>query len=276
MNADRVAPPQLAEEIDNGRRSPLLLVAFAVALLTGGTLIFAMYGPEDRATAIVSAVSAVSATAAALTAVWLGREAIAQAQNQVSEARRATVLSRYPLVLPIHQPLTQTGTGALLSEHPPAEERYVLPSGPEFSRCFVADTRDRFNVPLENVGEGPALELEGTLTRVRDLQCGRLVGVQAMGAGSFAVSTASLTRVRRALPKPLSDYIDSHDELINTDAYCVELAYKDVFGVKRCLAGVFDPRGLGSWQLVTGKSVSDAQAPNEWKEKALGESPRAR
>jgi hypothetical protein len=191
----------------------------------------------------------------ALTAVYLSTQTLARTDRQLAANQRAIVLSRYPLLLPIHQSVVFPQSGGGLAHHPPAEERYVLMSAPASGYAFVADTKDRFLVPVENVGEGPAIRVRGSLW-CSDRRWGVLIGPVAVGAGQTAVMVASLATSVDQLPDGFRTQLDAAPELNPNGVYWLELEYADVFLNTRKGAAFFDPTGVGAWRYVYGTEES--------------------
>lgn len=241
-----------ARNTDRGPR--LELIGALVAAALGAALWFAVTGPSTRAGAIASALSAVGSAAAALTALYLSRESLARTDRQLASVRRAMVLGRYPLLLPLHQSVTFPDATGNLAAHPPTQERFQLNPGSSGSYAFLADTNDRFIIPLENAGEGPALRVTGSLWR-SDGRWGRLVGPTALSAGSVGIMTARLGAVAQQLPSSFADAIQSIGQPREQPYYWLEVCYVDVFSNRLGALNLFDPRGLGSWQQFEGPAV---------------------
>lgn len=235
---------------------------------TGGALAFAVFGPADRAGAVASVLATLASTAAALTALYLSREALARTERQLELARRATVLSRYPLLVPVHQSIAFPESTGVLAAHPPARERFRLAAPAAGSYAFLEDTTGRFVIPVENTGEGPALQIRGTLWR--DDGCvGAVVGPTVLGAGKLMVMTATLSAGAAALPDRFTQALAAVVGPKRDDAafYYLELAYTDVFANERAAAAVFDSRGSGAWRHVAPPEVERAlPAPAEWRQ----------
>ena len=198
------------------------LIGAVVLVAVGLALWFALAGPTGRAGAVAGALAAAASTVAALAAIYLSKEALARTDRQLASSFRATVLSRYPLLLPIHQSVSFPDSGGNIAAHPPSEERFRLSSAQSASYAFVADTKDGFIIPIENVGEGPALGIVGRLWR-SDGCVAELVGPSALGAGRVAVMTALLHRpdrdcLRRS--EPLSQRPESSEPGPSTGSSC--------------------------------------------------------
>ena len=214
-------------------------------------LLVALFGPAERAGSIADAMAAIAATGAALAAIYLSREALARTDRQLADAWRVTVLSRYPLLLPIHQSVAFPDSTGTLSDHPPTEHRFRLDSPRVGSYAFVADTRDSFIVPVQNVGEGPALRVTGTLWR-NDGSAGSLDGPSAVGAGQIVIMTASLCPAGQAIPGHFDAAVGSLPARPSDALYFwLDLSYIDVFGNLLGASALFDPQGLGAWRFIT-------------------------
>ena len=172
---DGVAPPERPREA-RWRVSALTLAASVIGAGVIGALVFAFTGPSGRTDAVSGALAAMASTGTALVAVYLSLQALHRTDDQLAGAWRATVLSRYPLLLPIHQSVTFPDSAGILADHPPTQDRYRLAPPQLGSYAFVADTKDRFVIPVENAGEGPALRISGKLWRSDGAQ-GDVVGL---------------------------------------------------------------------------------------------------
>ena len=246
------------------RRPRLRLIGTLAASAIGAALWFALTGPDTRAGAITGALSALASTAAALTALYLSREALARTDRQLINAQRATVLSRYPLLLPVHQSVAFPDSTGNLAAHPPTQERFKLAPPNSGSYAFLADTSDRFVIPVENAGEGPALQVTGDLWR-NDGRRGELIGPTALGAGKVAVMTARLGVDVQKLPAQFAEAvaaISGPDSSAGSQVfYWLELSYIDVFSNRLSAWALFDTRGLGAWRHVTGPMI-EATTPS--------------
>ncbi|WP_146073796.1 hypothetical protein [Amycolatopsis sp. CA-126428] len=223
----------------------LWFIAVLAAAAVVAAFCFAATGTDTRAGALSGALAALASTTAALTALHLSREALKRTDRQLAGARREMVLSRYPLLLPLHQSVSFPGSGGAISFHPPTAERFrLLP--PELGNyAFVADNDNRFVVPIDNVGEGPALQVAGRLWR-SDRAWGELVGPTALAAGRTAILTAQLSETGSELPAEFAAAAP------DGPACCwLELDYFDVFGNPVTTRALFDPHGLGAWRHVT-------------------------
>lgn len=235
---------------DGGRPPRLVWVGLLVALAIAGALMLALFAPAERAGAIANVVAAVASASAALTALHLSREALKRTDRQLALTRRAAVLSRYPLLLPIHQAVAYPESTGALASHPPARERFRLNPPSAGTYAFLADTKDRLVIPVENAGEGPALRISGLLWR-HDGRCGGVVGPTVLGAGKVMVATATLTQTRR-LPERFADAVKAVvDGFREGDPfYVLEMVYSDVFGNELSAWAVFDTSGPGAWRHV--------------------------
>jgi hypothetical protein len=228
-----------------------------VALAVGAALWFAAAGPAARAGAVASAFAATASTAAALTAIYLTTRALARTDQQLAAARQALVLSRYPLLLPIHQSVAFPDSTGRIAAHPPTEDRFPLTSPAAGAYAFVADTPGRYIVPIENVGEGPALKVSGRLWR-SDGTMGEVVGPSALGAGKVAILTATVHPATDGLPAAFGALIRTG--VPGACAYFwLDLTYSDVFGNGLEAQALFDPIGLGSWRHVAGGCYTSSQ-----------------
>ncbi|MFI8804155.1 hypothetical protein [Micromonospora chalcea] len=223
-----------------------LVFAGAVAVCAAvASVVVAIAGPGQRAAPIVGSFAVIASTVGALAAIHLSRQALARTDRQLEETRRSLVLSRYPLLLPVHQAVAFPDSGGMVAHHPPAEDRFALASAPEPAYAFLAVTKDRLVIPVENVGEGPALRVSGTLW-CSDGRSGPVSGVSALGAGRSGVLAAALSHDERPAPEQLRAMLlqDSGPAV----AYQLDLHYFDVFTNARRTTALFDPRGRGAWQ----------------------------
>ncbi|WP_433285602.1 hypothetical protein [Micromonospora sp. CA-244673] len=225
-----------------------LALAGTLAICAAGTAVVVAFNwPTQRAAAVAGSFAAVASTIGVLAAIYLSRQALSRTDRQLTETRRSLVLSRYPLLLPIHQSVAFPDSGGMLAQHPPAQERFALTSAPAPAYAFLAVTKDRFIVPVENVGEGPALRVRGTLW-CSDGRNGPVDGVPALGAGRTGVMAAVIRADGRPLPE---EFRAALDDGMST-AYWLDLDYADVFANPRRTAALFDPRGIGAWHYVRG------------------------
>ncbi|MGY0004012.1 hypothetical protein ACW0Q9_08930, partial [Micromonospora sp. I033] len=104
----------------------------------------------------------------------------------------------------------------------------------------------RFLVPVENVGEGPALRIRGTLW-CSDGRNGPVTGVPALGVGRTGVLAVTLRADGRPLPEEFRSMTE-HDGV----AFWLDLEYADVFANPRRTAALFDSHGRGAWHYVQG------------------------
>jgi hypothetical protein len=242
-------PPRAAR-----RPSMLALAGCAVLVVVIAALAFAFVGPSGRTDAVSGALAAVASTGTALVAVYLSVQALRRTDDQLASAWQATVLSRYPLLLPIHQSVAFPDSAGVIARHPPTEDRFRLDAPHLGSYAFVADTRDHFVVPVENAGEGPALRISGKLWR-GDGALGALAGPSVLGAGRVAVMTADLRGVGTAIPDAFAAAIASCGGSPGVAYYWLDLSYVDVFGNALGASALFDPRGLGAWQHTHGPRI---------------------
>lgn len=242
------------------RGTPWLgLVAVPAVTAVAVAVWFAATGPVGRAAAVVGSLSALASVTAALTALYLSRQALSRTDLQLAHARRVTMLSRYPLLLPVHQSVSFPASSGLVAAHPPTVDRFTLHPPEPGTYAFVADARDRFVVPVENAGEGPALRVQGTLWH-RDGRTGSLVGPTVVGAGRTAVFT---TRLDVSSGEPPADFrATKQGNRGGVEAYWLEMSYVDVFGNRLGSHALFDPRGLGAWHVtVVGDDVTNLGPP---------------
>ena len=190
-------------------------------------------------------------------AVYLSVQALHRTDQQLASAWRATVLSRYPLLLPIHQSVTFPDSAGTIADHPPTEGRYRLDPPRLGSYAFVADTKNRFMIPVENAGEGPALRISGKLWRSDGAQ-GDIAGPSVLGAGRTAIMTASLRSDGLAIPTAFGEVIRSYGDSPGVAYYWLDLSYLDVFGNTLGACALFDPRGLGAWHHTYGPQIEAA------------------
>ncbi|MGV9805139.1 hypothetical protein [Micromonospora chersina] len=231
-----------------GARRYGLAIAGAVAVCAAGAaVVVAFTWKAQRAAAVAGSFAAVASTIGVLAAIYLSRQALSRTDRQLTETRRSLVLSRYPLLLPIHQSVAFPDSGGMLAQHPPAEERFALTSAPAPAYAFLAVAKDRFLVPVENVGEGPALRIRGTLW-CSDGRNGQVAGVPALGVGRTGVLAAALRADGQPLPEEFRAALDDG----MSAAYWLDLDYADVFAQPRRTTALFDPRGRGAWHFVQG------------------------
>jgi hypothetical protein len=235
----------------------LTLAAAVIGAVVVGALVFAFTGPSGRTDAVSGALAAMASTGTALVAVSLSVQALRRTDDQLASAWRATVLSRYPLLLPIHQTVTFPDSAGTIADHPPTVERYRLDPPNLGSYAFVANTKNRFMIPVENAGEGPALRISGKLWRSDGAQ-GDVVGPSVLGAGRIAIMTASLRNDGLAIPAAFGEVIGSCGDTPGIVYYWLNLSYLDVFGNTLGACALFDPRGLGAWHHTYGPQIEVA------------------
>jgi hypothetical protein len=144
-----------------------------------------------------------------------------------------------------------------VAPHPPTEERFRLDSASLGSYAFVADTNQKFIVPVENAGEGPALRITGRLWR-SDGVWGDVVGPSALGAGRVAIMTARLRDEQEVLPSAFEAAIKATGEPRGRPYFWLDLSYVDVFENLLGASALFDPRGLGAWRHSYGPRIEPA------------------
>jgi hypothetical protein len=236
------------------RLSKLTLAACAVLAVVIAALVFAFVGPSGRTDAVSSALAGVASTGTALVAVYLSVQALRRTDDQLASAWQATVLSRYPLLLPVHQSVAFPESAGVIAHHPPTEDRFRLEAPHLGSYAFVADTKDHFVIPIENAGEGPALRISGKLWRA-DGALGAIAGPSVLGAGRMAVMTADLHGGDAAIPDAFAEVIKSCGGPRGATYYWLDLSYVDVFGNALGACALFDPRGLGTWHHTHGPRI---------------------
>jgi hypothetical protein len=234
--------------------SRLALTASASAAVAIGAFVFALTGPSGRTDAVSGALAAIASTGTALVAVYLSVQALRRTDIQLASARQTTMLSRYPLLLPIHQSVAFPESTGILADHPPTEGRFRLDSPYVGSFAFVTDIRDRFVIPVENAGEGPALQITGKLWR-SDGGLGAVIGPTVLAARSMAVMTANLRSDGLALPDAFGEAIKACGDFPGGAYYWLDLSYVDVFGNMFGMCALFDPRGLGGWHHAHGPRI---------------------
>ncbi|MBF6302057.1 hypothetical protein IU459_31600 [Nocardia amamiensis] len=238
-------------------RGPRLgLIAIAVMTAIGAALWFALRGPDARAGAIAGALSALASTTAALTALHLSRAALSRTDQQLAHARLVTMLSRHPLLLPVHQSVSFPDSAGNLAAHPPTTDRFKLSPPRPGSYAFVADTNDTFLVPIENLGEGPALQVRGTLWH-HSGRHGPLAGPTMVGSGRVAVFIARVSAETLELPPKFREAIRSAGSPKTCDLFWLETSYADVFANSLGGEALFDSRGVGGWQAASGEGPVD-------------------
>lgn len=226
------------------------LIVFAVATVVAISLWFALRGPDSRAGAVVGALAAIASTTAALTALHLSRNALARTDQQLAHARLVTVLSRHPLLLPVHQSVAFPDSSGALAAHLPTQDRFKLIPPPVGTYAFVADTPGTFLVPIENAGEGPALNVVGTLWH-QDGTRGLLAGPTTVGAGKTAVYRAALSEQAEPLPDGFAKALAAAGEAGTIGCFWLETQYSDLFANAVATTAYFDPRGLGGWKTIS-------------------------
>jgi hypothetical protein len=248
-----------------------------VALIAAGTALwFALTGPAGRAGAVAGALAATASTLAALAAIYLSREALARTDQQLAMsrealartdlqlelARRAVVLSRYPLLLPIHESVTFPDFSGSLAAHPPTEDRFRLNSAAAGSYAFVTDKPDTFMIPVQNAGEGPALRIGGRLWR-SDGRAGDVLGPSALGTAGVAIMTSRLQDTADPLPNAFEEAIKVAGDQATSGYFWLDLHYFDVFGHPQRSCALFDPRGLGIWRHSQEPAI-ETSAEGRW------------
>ncbi|MFG1673062.1 hypothetical protein [Micromonospora sp. NPDC049282] len=231
------------------RRYGLTLAGTVAVCAAVAAVVVAVAWPTPRAAPVVGSFAAIASTVGALAAIHLSRQALARTDRQLEESRRSLVLSRYPLLLPVHQAVAFPDSGGMLAQHPPAEERFALASAPAPAYAFLAVTKDRLVIPVENVGAGPALRVSGRLW-CSDGRSGPVTGVPALGAGHSGVLAAVLRGDGRPVPAELRALVAGDGG--PAVAYQLDLDYVDVFGHARRNTALFDPRGRGAWHQLPG------------------------
>lgn len=236
------------------RRPSVLALAGVAIALVASALAFAFLGPAARAGAVASVFTAVASLLAALSAVYLSREALARTDSQVAMSRQALVLSRFPLVVPLHDPIHYPGGSGQLVAHPPAEERYVLDSQTSSTFAFLTERDGTCYVPLGNVGEGAALGLQGTLWCSNGKHCA-LRGSSVLGAKEKTTMVGRLESTVAPLPQGLVDHLESlpSESRVAIDHFWLSMEYMDVFQNRCQSVAVFSPHGVGSWRLMGGQ-----------------------
>lgn len=233
-----------------------LMLAGALAVCAAGAAVtVASTLPPQRAGAIAGSLAAIASTIGVLAAIYLSRQALSRTDRQLAETQRSIVLSRYPLILPVHQSVTFPETNGMVAQHPPAEERFALTSAPAPAYAFLTVTKDRLLIPVENVGEGPALRIQGTLW-CSDGRSGSVLGVSALGAGRSDVMSAVIRVDARPVPQEFQLAMAEHGR--PAVAYWLDIEYVDVFANGRRTAALFDPRGSGAWHYARGHEPGTA------------------
>lgn len=221
------------------------VAALAVAAWAGG-LCFAFLGPADRAGAVASTLVALASASAALTALYISREGLSRTDRQLANARLALILSRYPILVPVHQSVMIPETSGLVAHHPPSVERFRLTGTAIGTYAFIQDTNDRYLLPVENVGEGPALDVTGTLWSV-DGRRADLQGASMISKGRTVILSGALSKTTLSAPARLAECAGKRGA---PPGFLVELAYTDLFGNSFTASALFDPRGVGAWRAL--------------------------
>lgn len=222
-----------------GRPWAITLVSTFALITLAGALALALWGPVERAGAIASVLTATASTSAAICALTLTFAALARTDRQLVASSRNLTLSQYPLLVPVHESSTSSPTG-VLARHPPTRDRFGLPSDGNRDRLFLAVANDSYTIGVENIGVGPALDIEGELRR----SDGKLGAVE--GPSMAAAKQRITLSVVLDLTAPASDF-DTAAPLEEGAPYFLELRYVDVFGLPRSSTAVFQPTGLGRW-----------------------------
>ena len=207
---------------------------------------FAVFGPADRAGSVAAALVALASSSAALTALYISREGLARTDLQLENARLAIVLSRYPILVPVHQSVVFPETSGVVAHHPPSVQRFRMTGAAAGTFAFIQDTNDRYLLPVENAGEGPALEVTGSLWSA-DGRHAALHGASMIGKGRTAVLAGTLAAPARKAPERLSE---CQAEPGAPPRFLVELAYTDVFRNEFTASAVFDSAGVGAWRAL--------------------------
>lgn len=228
------------------RRAVLIAVATLAIAAVITALIIAVTSPPRAASAITGVLTASASITAALTALFLSTAALTRSDRQLLAGVRALQASRLPYLAPLHESQMMPGSGSLM-EYPPTEQR--LPSMPNSSgiALFLADTRNRFLLPIENVGVGPALNLEGELG-CSDGRVGRLTGAAFVAVGSRVTLAAEVHTASTSPPDEVVSMANAFDGRIY---YWIELEYEDVFGIQHLSRAIFDSRGIGAWRQLS-------------------------
>jgi hypothetical protein len=221
------------------------VVAFAV-VAWGAGLCFAAFGPANRAAAVGSALVALASAAAALTALYISGEGLLRTDEQLTNAHRALVLSRYPILVPMHQSVGYAENSGLLAHHPPSADRFRLTGTSVATYAFIQDTNDRYLLPVENSGEGPALEVSGALW-ASDGRRAELRGASMIGRGRTIILSGTLAATAAPAPERLAECQAGPG---TAPGFLIELTYVDVFGNLFTASAVFDPGGVGAWRKL--------------------------
>lgn len=225
-------------------------------VLAGGiclaALVYSLIGPLERGEAVVGAIVSIASTSVALIAVWLAWQSLAQSDAQIRQSREEMHLSRRPLLLPVHQPLGSPSSSASLQYHPPAEERYELRPTEPPAFAFLQDATGDLYIPVENVGEGPAVSLTGKIAS-SDGKIRRLTGSTGLASGALTTLRSNPAPVGDG-PSPDPDFAKFVESLLpslRNSCYHLRIEYLDIFGSPHVTVALFDPRGVGAWHVHT-------------------------
>src|SRR5258706_431151 len=101
-------------------RYGLVAVGAVAVCAAAAAVVLAFPLPAQRASAVPDAFAAIASTIGVLAALYLSRQALLRTDRELAAARRSAVLSKYPLVLPVHQSVTFPESSGLVAAHPPA------------------------------------------------------------------------------------------------------------------------------------------------------------
>jgi hypothetical protein len=221
------------------------VVVLVIAAWAAG-LGFAAFGPSGRAAAVASALVALSSAVAALTALYISREGLSRTDAQLANAHRTLVLSRYPILVPVHQSVEYPANSGQVGPHPPSDKPFRLTGSSIGTYAFIQQTNDRYLLPVENSGEGPALEISGTLWST-DGRRAELQGTSTIARGRTVVLSGTLTASTAPAPERLAECQAGPGA---SPGFLVEIAYVDVFGHAFTASAVFDASGVGAWRKL--------------------------
>jgi hypothetical protein len=226
------------------KRVPVFIAGLLAVVSLAVAFAFALTGPADRAAAVAGVLTASASAVAALTALFISLSSLARSDRQLETSRAALEASQLPFISPVHESRRIPGSGAL-TFYPPTKNRLpAIPDGIPLN-LFVADTNNTFTVPVENIGIGPALGVEGELS-CSDGRTGLLTGAVFVAAGRQTLLTVEIAPVTAVWDKFEAFALGATCEPI----FLLELRYTDVFGADHASRSVFRPEGLGSWQQV--------------------------
>lgn len=222
----------------------ILSGAITIGLLT--TLIsiaYALFAEPDRASAVGGALSSGGMLIVAAAALFISHQTLERLEEQVDEGRSALELSHKPVVVPIHDVGKPPAVSSLLSEHPPAKERYALNVIQRPHYAFTRSSDGACSLYLQNIGTGPALGINAHLESPDGLFA-ESRSMTSLMAGSLTQLTLKLLVPQTRMHPPPED-----------DGYVLRLEYSDIFGRPHVIRACFLTDGTGSWVIDAGTDM---------------------